>query len=76
MKETSSLLIAHAPRFLLYSHRTQDKLLDTLHWLKQILGVVFGLIFGLVPVTGLVGAVIFGGVNVLVTYTFYHSYLE
>lgn len=34
------------------------------------------MIFGLVPVTGLVGAVIFGGVNVLVTYTFYHSYLE
>lgn len=33
----------------------QDEFLDVVYWLRQILGVVIGLIWGLIPLKGLVG---------------------
>merc|ERR1712216_854902 len=54
----------------------KDKLLDTLHWIRQLIGVVFGVLFGFLPVTGLVGAVLFAAISFSCTYLFYHSYLD
>ena len=35
----------------------QDKLLDSIYWLKQGLAVVVGIVFGFIPITGLAGAI-------------------
>ncbi len=33
----------------------QDEFLDVVYWLRQILGVVIGLIWGLIPLKGILG---------------------
>ncbi|QDZ23193.1 Rab5-interacting protein [Chloropicon primus] len=54
----------------------KDKLLDALHWLKQIMGVICGVVFGFLPITGFVGAAAFAAINAASSHTFYHSYLQ
>merc|ERR1711977_123286 len=54
----------------------KDKLLDTLYWIKQVVGIVCGVVFGLIPVTGLLGAAFFAATTLLITYWFYHSHLQ
>merc|ERR1712048_766515 len=53
----------------------KDKLLDTLHWLKQIVGAICGVLFGVLPITGLTGAIAYFAVVLLCTYVVYSSYL-
>ena len=36
----------------------QDEFLDIIYWLRQVLGVVMGLIWGALPVKGIVGIVL------------------
>ena len=55
---------------------SQDKLLDALHWLKQIVALVCGVAFGLLPVTGLYGLAAFAAINAASAHFFYHSYLQ
>lgn len=39
-----------------HSHRwLQDDVLDTLYWLRQALGLLQGLLWGLLPITGMIG---------------------
>merc|ERR1712124_69133 len=54
----------------------EDELLDRLHWMKQGIAVACGVAFGLVPVTGLIGAAAFMALTLFCTYLYYHSVLR
>mmetsp|Transcript_35676 Transcript_35676/g.49531 ORF Transcript_35676/g.49531 Transcript_35676/m.49531 type:complete len:141 (+) Transcript_35676:219-641(+) len=53
-----------------------DRLLDAIHWLRQILSVVCGLVWGSVPLVGMQYAVGFLAVNVLGMVAFYQLHLK
>ncbi|KAK7114359.1 GEL complex subunit OPTI-like isoform X1 [Littorina saxatilis] len=48
----------------------QDEFLDVIYWLRQILGVILGLIWGLLPMKGILGIAIFFLVNVAIVYIY------
>jgi len=57
-------------------HRDWDKdlLLDTLHWMRQILALAFGVAFGVVPLTGALPFFAFSGINLLSGFVLYRSF--
>ncbi|XP_013410829.1 uncharacterized protein C20orf24 homolog [Lingula anatina] len=52
----------------------KDDFLDVVYWMRQILGVVLGLIWGIVPLKGFLGLALFFAVLTGVTYFFYNTY--
>ncbi|XP_046334965.2 respirasome Complex Assembly Factor 1-like [Haliotis rufescens] len=52
----------------------KGEFLDVVYWLRQILGVVIGLIWGLIPLKGLVGLGLFFIINVAIVYIYYNSF--
>jgi hypothetical protein len=53
----------------------KDDLFTVLHWIRQVIGIVFGLMFGLLPLTGFVGNMSFLGGVTIVTYLYYAKFL-
>ena len=41
--------------FILAFDVLQDEFLDVIYWMRQILGIVLGLIWGFIPLTGIFG---------------------
>lgn len=52
----------------------KDEYLDVIYWLRQIMGVVFGLIWGLVAMKGILGIALFMLVNVAIIYIYNNSF--
>ncbi|XP_070192079.1 GEL complex subunit OPTI-like isoform X2 [Littorina saxatilis] len=52
------------------SWNDKDEFLDVIYWLRQILGVILGLIWGLLPMKGILGIAIFFLVNVAIVYIY------
>lgn len=49
----------------------KDDLLDVIYWARQILGAILGIIWGLIPVSGLIGI----GIYLLITTAIVHVYV-
>ncbi|KAJ3676441.1 hypothetical protein LUZ60_003853 [Juncus effusus] len=54
----------------------KDKLLDTIHWIRQALGLVCGLIWGAIPLVGAIWIVLFLAISTGVVYWFYATRLR
>ncbi|KAH3768317.1 respirasome Complex Assembly Factor 1-like [Dreissena polymorpha] len=52
----------------------KDEFLDVIYWLRQILGVLLGVVWGLLPLKGILGLALFFAVNVLITYIYFTSF--
>ncbi|XP_070575598.1 GEL complex subunit OPTI-like [Ptychodera flava] len=48
----------------------KDEFLDVVYWMKQILSILVGAIWGFIPLTGIIGIGLFGAVNTVVTYIY------
>ncbi|OWF45074.1 Uncharacterized protein C20orf24 [Mizuhopecten yessoensis] len=48
-----------------------DEFLDVIYWMRQIIGMVLGLIWGLFPLKGIIALVIFFAINCGVIYIYY-----
>merc|ERR1712130_909016 len=55
---------------------SKDELLDVVAAAKQILAVVIGLVFGLIPLMGSTGIVSFFVLNVAITFVYYTRFLN
>ncbi|PRP77683.1 hypothetical protein PROFUN_00544 [Planoprotostelium fungivorum] len=53
----------------------KDELIEVIHWGRQIVGLICGLVFGLLPFTGLLAILTFGCINVAVLFFYYTRYL-
>jgi hypothetical protein len=49
----------------------KDEFLDVVYWLRQIIGVLIGIIWGVVPLKGILGILLFLAVNVAIVYAYY-----
>lgn len=54
----------------------KDEFLDVIYWLRQIIAIVFGVIWGVVPLTGFLGIAIFCVLNAGILYLYFSSFQQ
>ncbi|KAK3252745.1 hypothetical protein CYMTET_37973 [Cymbomonas tetramitiformis] len=52
------------------------ELLDCIHWIRQVLAIVCGLVWGIIPLVGIQFLLLFMGVNLLVIFVFCRAHLR
>ncbi|GAB1599097.1 uncharacterized protein RAB5IF homolog [Argonauta hians] len=52
----------------------KDEFLDVIYWMRQILGIFLGLIWGVIPLKGIFGILIFFLINVGLIYVYYSTF--
>ncbi|GFR65084.1 rab5 interacting protein [Elysia marginata] len=57
-----------------YQWNDKDEFLDVIYWMRQIMGLVLGLVWGFIPLKGFVGLALFFLVNVAIVYLYYSSF--
>ncbi|CAL1532364.1 unnamed protein product [Lymnaea stagnalis] len=72
---------AHAGQSLLskaftpeFQWTDKDEFLDVIYWIRQILGLMLGLVWGIIPLKGFIGLALFLLVNVAIVYIYYNSF--
>uniref|UniRef100_A0A7S2V656 Rab5-interacting protein n=1 Tax=Fibrocapsa japonica TaxID=94617 RepID=A0A7S2V656_9STRA len=58
-----------------WDKETFEEFLDVVYWLRQVVALVLGLVWGLVPLTGLPAIISFAGVNYLSVWAYYAKYV-
>nr|XP_045741674.1 GEL complex subunit OPTI isoform X1 [Mirounga angustirostris] len=56
--------------------RAQDEFLDVIYWFRQIIAVVLGVIWGVLPLRGFLGIAGFCLINAGVLYLYFSNYLQ
>ncbi|KAK9813960.1 hypothetical protein WJX73_006960 [Symbiochloris irregularis] len=64
-------LLVKALRADAHTHWEEEELLNTVHWLKQVLALVCGLLWGVVPLTGLAAFLGFVALNLAAVFCWY-----
>ncbi|XP_008641697.1 PREDICTED: uncharacterized protein C20orf24 homolog [Corvus brachyrhynchos] len=54
----------------------QDEFLDVIYWFRQIIAVILGIIWGVVPLKGFVGIAVFCLINAGVLYLYFSSFQQ
>lgn len=52
----------------------KEEFLDVIYWLRQIVGVLLGLVWGVIAIQGIVGIVLFAGINAGLLYLYFTGY--
>jgi len=52
----------------------KDEFLDVIYWIRQILGIILGVLWGVFPLKGIFGFVLFFLVNIAIVYIYYNSF--
>uniref|UniRef100_A0AAQ5XEK8 RAB5 interacting factor n=1 Tax=Amphiprion ocellaris TaxID=80972 RepID=A0AAQ5XEK8_AMPOC len=55
---------------------TEDEFLDVIYWLRQIIAVILGVIWGVAPLKGFLGIAIFCIINAGVLYVYFSSFQQ
>lgn len=54
----------------------KDQLGDVLHWIRQVVGLVCGLLWGAVPLVGAIWIVVFLAISTSIIYWYYAHFLK
>ncbi|KAK0061824.1 respirasome Complex Assembly Factor 1 [Biomphalaria pfeifferi] len=57
-----------------YKWQDKDEFLDVIYWMRQILGLLLGIVWGIIPMRGFIGLALFLLVNVAIVYIYYNSF--
>jgi hypothetical protein len=52
----------------------KDEFLDVVYWLRQIIGVLIGVVWGIVPLKGILGILLFLIVNIAIVYVYFSMF--
>jgi len=52
----------------------KDEFLDVIYWMRQILGIILGLVWGLLPLTGIFGLASFFVCNAGIVYLYFNGF--
>ena len=52
----------------------KEEFLDVIYWIRQILGIVIGLVWGVVAIQGLIGMVAFAAINAGLLYLYFSGF--
>ncbi|KAK2184245.1 hypothetical protein NP493_275g03015 [Ridgeia piscesae] len=54
----------------------KDEFLDVVYWMRQIMGLAFGLIWGIFPLNGILAILLFFVINSLIVYLYYNTFQQ
>ncbi|KAG8446229.1 hypothetical protein GDO86_013902 [Hymenochirus boettgeri] len=54
----------------------KDEFLDVIYWFRQILAIILGVIWGIIPLKGFIGIAIFCLINAGVLYLYFSSFQQ
>lgn len=54
----------------------KDEFLDVIYWLRQILGILIGIVWAVVPMKGLFGLALFFIINLGIVYVYYSMFQQ
>ncbi|GFO07060.1 hypothetical protein PoB_003356500 [Plakobranchus ocellatus] len=57
-----------------YQWTDKDEFLDVVYWMRQIMGLILGLVWGFIPLKGFIGLALFFLVNVAIVYLYYSTF--
>jgi len=49
----------------------KEEFLDVIYWMRQVLGIIVGLVWGIIPLTGIVGLALFCAINAGLLYIYF-----
>ncbi|XP_074646654.1 GEL complex subunit OPTI-like [Tubulanus polymorphus] len=52
----------------------KDELLDVIYWMRQIIGVIIGLVWGILPMKGVLAIILFFLINAAIVYFYFNSF--
>ncbi|KAK2166672.1 hypothetical protein LSH36_37g16006, partial [Paralvinella palmiformis] len=52
----------------------QDEFLDVIYWMRQLVGIVVGVLWGVLPIKGILGIILFFALNTAIVYLYFSSY--
>ncbi|XP_046843591.1 respirasome Complex Assembly Factor 1-like [Xenia sp. Carnegie-2017] len=52
----------------------KDEFLDVIYWLRQVLAIVLGLIWAIIPLKGIAGIVLFGLINAGALFVYFTNF--
>jgi len=52
----------------------KDEFLDVVYWIRQVLGIILGVAWGILPMKGFFGLALFLLVNVALVYIYYNTF--
>ncbi|KAG1703662.1 hypothetical protein GQR58_004133 [Nymphon striatum] len=52
----------------------KDEFLDVIYWIRQILGIVLGITWGIIPLKGILGLALFVFINAALIYVYFSSF--
>lgn len=52
----------------------KDEFLDVIYWLRQVLGIIIGLVWGILPMQGFLGLALFFFVSSIIIYIYFQSF--
>jgi len=52
----------------------KDEFLDVVYWIRQIVGVLIGICWGVIPIKGLIGIILFVAVNLAIVYIYFNVF--
>ncbi|XP_055378343.1 GEL complex subunit OPTI [Condylostylus longicornis] len=48
----------------------KDEFLDVIYWSRQVIGIILGIIWGVIPLKGFLGLVLFAGISCAIVYLY------
>lgn len=54
----------------------KDDFLDVIYWSRQIIGILLGIVWGIVPLKGFIGLALFCAINAGVLYIYFTSFQQ
>ncbi|XP_043232784.1 respirasome Complex Assembly Factor 1-like [Amphibalanus amphitrite] len=72
--QTSDIDRAHRSTQSGVALSSQDEFLDVIYWLRQVLGIIIGLVWGILPMQGFLGLALFFFVSSIIIYIYFQSF--
>uniref|UniRef100_A0A1B6HR86 Rab5-interacting protein n=1 Tax=Homalodisca liturata TaxID=320908 RepID=A0A1B6HR86_9HEMI len=54
--------------------KLQEEFLDVIYWARQVLGIVVGILWGLIPLKGFIALLLFVAVNAGIIYVYFANF--
>jgi len=48
----------------------KDEFLDVIYWSRQVIGIILGVVWGIIPLKGFLGLMLFAGISCIIVYLY------
>ena len=71
-----TLIIFYTPTFFhRYDEETFPEFWDVIYWMRQVIALIVGIVWGFLPLEGLLGLVLYAGTILIIPFIYYTKYV-